>query len=66
MEAERERRIDASTNDQSDEGKARMVTYNKLIDVQEDLLKRIRTMKVGGYRRELEYRQEGCNWLHTN
>ena len=43
---ERQRRIAAEKDEASEENVERQKTYNKLITVQEDLLKTIHTMKV--------------------
>ena len=45
-EQERTRRIAEEKDDKSEESKERLKTYNKLVNVQEDLLKRIQAMKV--------------------
>ena len=48
MDAERSRRIEESKDENSDDNIQRRETYNRLVMVQEDLLKTIQRMKVGG------------------
>ena len=47
MDAERSRRIEESKDENSDDNIQRRETYNRLVMVQEDLLKTIQRMKVG-------------------
>ena len=47
MDAERSRRIEESKDETSDVNTQRRETYNRLVTVQEDLLKTIQRMKVG-------------------
>ena len=51
MDAERSRRIEESKDETSDVNTQRRETYNRLVTVQEDLLKTIQRMKVGGRER---------------
>ena len=48
MDAERSRRIEESKDETSDVNTQRRETYNRLVTAQEDLLKTIQRMKVGG------------------
>ena len=59
MDAERSRRIEESKDETSDVNTQRRETYNRLVMVQEDLLKTIQRMKVGGRERWREGEVEG-------
>ena len=59
MDAERSRRIEESKDETSDVNTQRRETYNRLVMVQEDLLKTIQRMKVGGRERWRERGVEG-------